>query len=99
MAEERAAVVALHPAALARYEEMIGRLQMSIAEGTVAGNAEYPEVMRDLVESVTVRPGDEPGRVKVEIKGRLNALLREEAFPSRPKGFGGGGIDGSGGRI
>ena len=89
----------LHPAALARYEEMVGRLQKSIAEGTSAGNAEYPEVMRDLVETVTVRPDDEPGRVEVEIKGRLNPLLGEEAFPNRRQRCGGGGMDGSGGRI
>jgi hypothetical protein len=43
-----------------------------------------------------VRPGDEPGRVEVEIKGRLNALLGEEAFPNRRSG---GGMNGSGGRT
>ena len=48
---------------------------------------------RDLVESVTVRPGDEPGRVEVDIKGRLNALLGEEALPNRRQRWGGGGMD------
>jgi site-specific DNA recombinase len=99
MAEEHDTVVTLHPAALARYEEIVGRLQQSMAQGTAAGNAEYPEVMRDLIQSVTVRAGDEPGRVKVTIEGRLNALLGEEAFPNRRKGRAGGGMDGSGGRI
>jgi site-specific DNA recombinase len=98
IAEEHDPVVTLHPAALARYEEMVGRLQNSIAEGTTAGNAEYPEVMRDLVESVTVRPSNEPGRVEIDIKGRLNALLGKEAFPNR-RSWSGGGINGSGGRI
>ena len=42
-------------------------------------------------------PGDEPGQVVINIKGRLNALLGTEAFPNR-KGWGGGGIAGSGGR-
>jgi hypothetical protein len=46
---------------------------------------------------VTVMPGDEPGQVVINIKGRLNALLGTEAFPNR-KGWGGGGIAGSGGR-
>ena len=62
-------VVTLHPALLARYEEMVGRLQQSMAEGTAAGNAEYAEVMRELVESVTVMPGDESGQVVINIKG------------------------------
>ena len=65
MAEEQESVVMLHPAALARYEEMVGRLQQSMAEGTAAGNTEYAEVMREFVESVTVMPGSEPGRVEV----------------------------------
>jgi hypothetical protein len=51
MAEEHESVVTLHPAALARYEDMVGRLQQSMAEGTAAGNAEYAEVMRELVEA------------------------------------------------
>jgi site-specific DNA recombinase len=98
MAEEHESVVTLHPAALARYEEMVGRLQQSMADGTAAGNTEYAEVMRELVDSVTVMPGDEAGQVEINIKGRLNALLGEEAFPNRRKGWGGGGIAGSGGR-
>ena len=69
MAEEHESVVTLHPALLARYEEMVGRLQQSMAEGTAAGNAEYAEVMRELVESVTVMPGDESGQVVINIKG------------------------------
>lgn len=51
MAEEHESVVTLHPAALARYEDMVGRLQQSMAEGTAASNAEYAEVMRELVEA------------------------------------------------
>jgi hypothetical protein len=69
MAEECESVATLRPAALARYEEMVGRLQQSMAEGTAAGNAEYAEVMRELVESVTVMPGDEPAHVEINIKG------------------------------
>jgi site-specific DNA recombinase len=68
-----------------------------MAEGTAAGNAEYAEVMRELVESVTVMPGEELGQVVINIKGRLNALLGEEAFPNRRKGWGGGRMNGSGG--
>jgi site-specific DNA recombinase len=68
-------VVALHPAVLARYEGLLGRLQQSIAAGIAGGNSEYTEVIRELVESVTVRQGKGWGKIEVEILGRLNALL------------------------
>jgi site-specific DNA recombinase len=84
--ETETVVLELHPAALARYEEMIGRLQQAIAKGVASGNCEYAEAIRDLVESVTVRPGDAPGRVEVEIAGTLAALLGPEAFPNGRRG-------------
>ena len=62
MAEEHESVVTLHPAALARYEDMVGRLQQSMAEGTAAGNAEYSEVMRELVEASRSCPATSRGR-------------------------------------
>jgi hypothetical protein len=40
---------------LKRYEAMVSRLQQSIASGISAGNREYAEALRDLVETVTVR--------------------------------------------
>jgi hypothetical protein len=81
-----APVVTLHPGALKRYEEMICRLQQAVAAGVTAGNIEYFEALRDLVETVTVRPGSEPGRVEVTIEGRLAALLGVEAFPNGRRG-------------
>jgi len=77
-----ALVVTLHPGALKRYEDMVRRLQQAVAAGVAAGNTEYAEALRDLVEIVTVRPGPEPGRVEVTIEGRLAALLGPEAFPN-----------------
>jgi hypothetical protein len=44
-------------------------------EGNAAGNPEYGEALRELIDSVTIRPGLKPGQVEVEIKGRLNVLL------------------------
>ena len=89
-------VLTLHPAALARYEEMVGRLQQAITTGMATGNPEYAEVIRDLVESVTVRPGNAPGRVEVEIAGRLAALLGPEAFPNGRRGVWGTLVAGAG---
>jgi hypothetical protein len=43
---------------------------------------EAPEVIRDLVETMTVfQNRSHPGGVTVEIVGRLNALLGEQASP------------------
>ena len=84
-----APVVTLHPGALKSYEAMVARLQQSIATGVSAGNREYADALRDLVETVTVRPGPEPGRVEVTIEGRLAALLGDEAFPNGRRGVAG----------
>jgi site-specific DNA recombinase len=89
-------VLTLHPAALARYEEMLGRLQQAIAAGMATGNPEYSAAIRDLIESVTLRPGGAPGRVEVEIAGRLTALIGPEAFPNGRRGVGGTLVAGAG---
>jgi hypothetical protein len=45
---------------------------------------EAPEVIRDLVETMTVfQNRSHPGGVTVEIVGRLNALLGEQASPQQ----------------
>jgi hypothetical protein len=80
-------VVALHPAALARYEQQLQRLQDALASSVAAGDAEPAQAMRDLVQTVTVfRDNSKSGGVIVEITGRLNALLGENAYPNRVKG-------------
>jgi site-specific DNA recombinase len=79
--------VALHPAILKRYEEQLLRLESALGRGIGAGDAEAAEAIRDLVETVTVfRDLTSPGGVAVEIAGRLNALLGQEAYPNRVKG-------------
>jgi hypothetical protein len=80
LAEESAPIIALHPGALARYEEQVGRLQETIRTGIKAGQTEAAQIIRELIESVTVRR--RPDGLEVEIKGRLNALLGEDAFPN-----------------
>ena len=71
-------VVALHPGALARYAEKIGRIHDAVVTGTAFDDREFAEALCELVESVIVRPGYGQGRIEVEITGRLT--LREEAF-------------------
>jgi hypothetical protein len=53
---------------------------------TGAGDSEAAGA-RELIEAVTVfRDHSRPRRVTVEITGRLNALLGEQAYPNRARG-------------
>jgi uncharacterized protein Yka (UPF0111/DUF47 family) len=45
-------VVALHPQALKRYEEMIERMQSVLSRGVKTGDTEASAVIRELVETV-----------------------------------------------
>lgn len=75
---EQPKVIALHPAALVRYEQTLERLQQSIGATVSAGNTEAADAMHDLIESVTVaRNGD---KIEVVIAGRLNSLLGIPTF-------------------
>jgi site-specific DNA recombinase len=68
--------VALHPAAMTRYEDQLARLQETLAAGSAAGDIEATAAIRDLIEKVIVRPDENRrGGVLVEIHGRLDALL------------------------
>ncbi|WP_366914859.1 recombinase family protein [Hyphomonas sp.] len=79
-------VIALHPAALVHYEALVKRLQNAIGRAAVAGDPEASQALRDLVETVTVRPGNVKGDVAIEIVGRLNALLGDYGFPNVASG-------------
>jgi hypothetical protein len=82
-------VISLHPAVLARYEQQLVHLQDALSKGVYAGDSEAAEAIRDLVETVTVfRNPSHPGGVTVEIVGRLNALLGEQAYPTTFEGCG-----------
>jgi site-specific DNA recombinase len=75
-----ASAVMLHPVVLARYEGQLARLQEVLAAGSAVGDTEAAGAIRDIVETVTVRPDpDRRGGVVIEIVGRLNALLRDSA--------------------
>ncbi|GGC91362.1 recombinase family protein [Chelatococcus reniformis] len=86
-APELPPLIALHPTALVQYERQLERLQEAVTAGIAAGDGEAAAALRDLVERVTVhRNPDIAGGVKIEIKGRLNALLGEAACPNRVRG-------------
>ena len=71
-------MIALHPAALVRYEQTLARLQQLIGTMVGTGDTEAVDAMHELIESVTVsRNGD---RTEVVIAGRLNSLLGISTF-------------------
>ena len=79
--------ISLHPAVLARYQEQLVELQDALSKGINAGDSDAAEAIRGLVETVTVlRDPSPPGGVTIEIAGRLNALLGEQAYPNKVRG-------------
>jgi site-specific DNA recombinase len=80
-------VILLHRAVLAGYEQQLIHQQDALSNSVSAGDSEAAEAIRDLVETVTVlRNPSYPGGVTVEIVGRLNAQLREQAYPHNVRG-------------
>jgi hypothetical protein len=64
-----------------------GTVFVCIVDAVRAGDSECAEVMRDLVETVTIfRDSSKLGGVEVEIVGRLTALLGEKAYPTGVRG-------------
>ena len=89
--------ISLHPAVLARYQEKLVGLQDALSKGIKAGDSDAAEAIRGLVETVTVfRDPSRPGGITVEIAGRLNALLGEQAFPNKVRGVWGKMVAGEG---
>ena len=81
-------LITLHPAVLARYEQQLANLQDALAQGIRAGDSEGADAIRELVDTITVsRDASRPGGVAVEIAGRLNALLGEQAYPNKVRGM------------
>ena len=89
--------ISLHPAVLARYQEQLVELQDALSKGINAGDSDAAEAIRCLVETVTVlRDPSRPGGVTIEIAGRLNALLGEQAYPNKVRGVWGKMVAGDG---
>jgi hypothetical protein len=84
--------IALHPSVLADYQDKLERLQEAIERDVRDCEPEHAAAIRDLVECVTVQHDDgQPDKIRIEITGRLNSLLGENAFPNRVGRLGGSG--------
>jgi hypothetical protein len=68
--------IALHPAVLARYEGQVENLQTALARGLHRGDTEAAQIVRELIETITVHcDRGAPKGLRLEINGRLAALL------------------------
>ena len=80
-------VISLHLAVLARYEQQRIHLQDALSKGVNAGDSEAAKAITEFVQTATVfRNPSHPGGITVEIVGRLNAVLGEQAYPHNVRG-------------
>jgi DNA invertase Pin-like site-specific DNA recombinase len=71
-------VIALHPAAIDRYREHVAHLGEFLASDERIAQGSAADEIRALIETVTVWHGGAHGRVRVQIRGRLAALVAPE---------------------
>ncbi|MDF1601586.1 hypothetical protein PZ895_17665 [Mesorhizobium sp. YIM 152430] len=72
-------VVALHDKALGQYKIKLAQLREELQAGVDDGNSAGAKGLRELVDSVTVRP-NRSGGISISIQGKLNALVGAEGF-------------------
>jgi DNA invertase Pin-like site-specific DNA recombinase len=80
-AEKPPEVVSLHPAAITRYRQQVECLSEALRTHSLNGDQEPAAAFRELVESVTVMPTLDGEPLKIELRGRLAALLGHDVFP------------------
>ena len=83
-------VVSLHPQAVARYLKNVSDLSAMLRAGEPTSQAAM--AIRELVARVTVTPADKGKPPRVDVQGRLEALIGMEGVAARASG----GISGSG---
>ena len=72
--------ISLHPLALARYRQQLGRLWEELEEQIATGDSSPTSVMRDLIDRIVVARNPATGKgVSIEIKGKLRSLLEDNA--------------------
>jgi hypothetical protein len=73
----------LHPTVLSHYEAQVAALQTAMTQELRRGDSEPARILRELIETVTVKAEPSaPSGLRIEIAGRLRALLGERAFPN-----------------
>jgi hypothetical protein len=68
---------------LSHYEAQVAALQTAMTQELRRGDSEPARILRELIETVTVKAEPSaPSGLRIEIAGRLRALLGERAFPN-----------------
>ncbi len=90
MIGETPSVIALQPAAMARFQESAADLIATLKDHARRrdGGSKAVSDIRTLIETVTIHPDGPRAGFDVEVRGRLNELIREE-FRSGPHVSGG----------
>lgn len=86
-------IITLHPGAIAHYRALLEELSAQLKVRQEEGHPEPTEVLRELIESVTVGLPDSEGRYPLQLQGRLERLIGGQPFPHMKLG----GLNGSGG--
>ena len=73
-------IVALHPAAIARYESDVARLHDLLRQNGTGDSDQVIAAVRSLIAAVVVHPDSAAPRV--DLKGRLAELLDASMFPA-----------------
>ena len=69
--------VTLHPAAIKAYRDDLNSLAEAVSDRLASGYPKIGQIMRELIESVTVRPEKATGGIDITIQGKLRALLSQ----------------------
>ena len=80
-AEKPPETVALHPTALARYRQQVEDLQKALSSESLGDDRAPVRALRELVAAIVVLPTARRAH-RVEVRGRLAALIGHEVFPA-----------------
>lgn len=79
-------VVALHPAALARYLAAVDAIAAMPAETGTGLPSEFVARIRELISAVVVHAPPNSEALEIEIRGQLTELIGLPAFANRSGG-------------
>jgi site-specific DNA recombinase len=68
-------VVELHPATVDAYRKMVADLRAGLAASNDEVRSEAQEVLRSLIETIQVHPGERRGETNITIRGRIAELI------------------------
>lgn len=74
--------VALHSTAIVRYRCQVEDLQAALSSGAPGDHQEPIRALRELVAAILVMPTSPGESLKLEVRGRLAAVIGHDVFPA-----------------